>query len=87
MAPPSRTELVGFVLTAIDFFELEAHALYRCWREEPMNDEGRSEDLSVTRNDSDVLQVGLKQRDRTGYRVIAFKVSHILVSLLFLWLL
>lgn len=51
-----------------------------------MSNEGSSKELSATTNGSDVLSDGLKNRSNTRHRAIAFKVSHILVSLFFVWL-
>lgn len=51
-----------------------------------MNDEASSKELSVT-NGSDVLTNGLKSRSDLKQRVIAFKISHVLVAIFFAWLL
>lgn len=52
-----------------------------------MNDDTGSKELSQTTNGSDVLTNGLKTRSDSKQRVIAFKVSHILVAIFFAWLL
>ncbi|KAK5944994.1 mannose-ethanolamine phosphotransferase gpi13 [Knufia obscura] len=51
-----------------------------------MSDEGSSKELSATTHGSDVITEGLKNRTNTRHRAIAFKVSHVLVSLFFIWL-
>ncbi|KAK5076991.1 mannose-ethanolamine phosphotransferase gpi13 [Lithohypha guttulata] len=51
-----------------------------------MSREGSSKELSATTHGSDVLTDGLKRRGGTNNRAVAFKVSHVLVSIFFGWL-
>ncbi|KAK5094929.1 mannose-ethanolamine phosphotransferase gpi13 [Exophiala xenobiotica] len=51
-----------------------------------MSDEDSSKELSATAHGSDILTEGARHRPNARHRAVTFKVSHILVSLFFVWL-